>query len=1096
MENEYQYTVPSDDTVPLGNPKPEFGVFKLGTDTKVLDVPDSLENFEAQTEDDTANEVVLDSDEERGHNNEAMNLVNTVKRKQSTAGYLRRLHNRVCAHSFQHVDSARRTGCNEESNAGHTSLDTGTGYQEQSITINNVLSSTANRNSIPMEGKESHNQALRNVARGSFSEKFLDEKRLSSDKSLDMEIEKDVTYEHRCARYNHMESPESAELSQSRALDFVDHYLSVSDLNLCQNVETKRTNRIKSPASLRSKGTQSLARRVNLGIIDCDSATFDWVGKENANSRSTFFGWEGNKSRAASVHQESVIVGLQKKSFLLQSKYQLTGNISSSNNLGTKIICPDEIDKVASNSEVTDENNFIELDEQFGVGQLEQQVQKLGDERDTSEIFDVGFDTQMAVEAMEALRSAPPPTSNADFTCQDFDDTLVNSSEGANKKHKSKNCTYLENDFLGSADKRKPTKRVKRSAKMVYENISCSLDEHFEGQSGAVSPLLPKRKLMMKEPLTEKDLNGRNPGNKKNSNCGRAPRTVVQHKEDEFTEKINLKEVRKNKFLLESIGCNSDGQCSKDKSTNPSHAARVSGHYSSVISFEKAEDSIDSSEERTNDIMKSGAPLQRRNMTSFHKDVCKSGVRGNCLKLDSVSCFKDISPPLKHQEKLNLVVGSPLKLNPWIYPRRKRTRHNVPCHSNSNQLPPSMIVHEKNENTCHKVSRKACKKVAGHLVHSREFQFSPERNHFASLTRQHIGDWDCTGFNNNVSATTMVRVPVDLDRSVTLKQSGKLDGGCPIPFVGTSGIMKLDALSNGNSKGFKVYECGKKSKRPRNNPSRSPLMKELVRLGYSESLPDIFAKDVRRRKVAAKACILFSQNLDANILKQQRKVYICHLINILVASNLMLQLTKGRVPTGNFVWQIVARLGFSIASCCSDATHFVTDRFVRTKNMLEAIALGKPVVTHLWLESCGQAGYFIDEKGYILRDDKKEKKIGFSMPVSLTRACQHPLLEGKRVFATPNVKPGIDVIYCLVMAVHGQAVQQLQCAKRKDHGIPDDLLILSCEEDYMMCVPFLEKGASIYSSELLLNGIVIQKLQYERHQLFKEFAETRKTRRS
>lgn len=61
--------------------------------------------------------------------------------------------------------------------------------------------------------------------------------------------------------------------------------------------------------------------------------------------------------------------------------------------------------------------------------------------------------------------------------------------------------------------------------------------------------------------------------------------------------------------------------------------------------------------------------------------------------------------------------------------------------------------------------------------------------------------------------------------------------------------------------------------------------------------------------------------------------------------------------------------------------------------MLEAIALGKPVVTHLWLESCGQASCFIDEKNYILRDTKKEKEIGFSMPLSLARANQHPLLE-------------------------------------------------------------------------------------------------------
>lgn len=61
--------------------------------------------------------------------------------------------------------------------------------------------------------------------------------------------------------------------------------------------------------------------------------------------------------------------------------------------------------------------------------------------------------------------------------------------------------------------------------------------------------------------------------------------------------------------------------------------------------------------------------------------------------------------------------------------------------------------------------------------------------------------------------------------------------------------------------------------------------------------------------------------------------------------------------------------------------------------MLEAIALGKPVVTHLWLESCGQASCLIDEKNYILRDNKKEKEIGFCLPASLARARKHPLLK-------------------------------------------------------------------------------------------------------
>jgi hypothetical protein len=61
--------------------------------------------------------------------------------------------------------------------------------------------------------------------------------------------------------------------------------------------------------------------------------------------------------------------------------------------------------------------------------------------------------------------------------------------------------------------------------------------------------------------------------------------------------------------------------------------------------------------------------------------------------------------------------------------------------------------------------------------------------------------------------------------------------------------------------------------------------------------------------------------------------------------------------------------------------------------MLEAIAMGIPVVTPSWLECCDEARCFIDEKKYILRDLKKEKELHFSMPVSLSRACKSPLLE-------------------------------------------------------------------------------------------------------
>lgn len=104
-----------------------------------------------------------------------------------------------------------------------------------------------------------------------------------------------------------------------------------------------------------------------------------------------------------------------------------------------------------------------------------------------------------------------------------------------------------------------------------------------------------------------------------------------------------------------------------------------------------------------------------------------------------------------------------------------------------------------------------------------------------------------------------------------------------------------------------------------------------------------------------------------------------------------------------------------------EATHFVTDKFVRTRNMLEAIAHGKPVVNHLWLESCGQAGCYIDEKKYILRDAKKEKELGFSMPVSLAHASQHPLLE---VMFVSQLADGLSLRCCLLKQLFSCRVEE------------------------------------------------------------------------
>ncbi|XP_026446674.1 uncharacterized protein LOC113347267 [Papaver somniferum] len=267
---------------------------------------------------------------------------------------------------------------------------------------------------------------------------------------------------------------------------------------------------------------------------------------------------------------------------------------------------------------------------------------------------------------------------------------------------------------------------------------------------------------------------------------------------------------------------------------------------------------------------------------------------------------------------------------------------------------------------------------------------------------------------------------------------------CTTPANVSTPLNEASPICFGN--GYQKLSC----KRSLSKPS---LARELNDL-YMDAVHTPSSKDLRKRRDIGSIHVLFSHHLGNDIIKQQKK--------------------------------ILARLGASVASSSLEATHFVADKFVRTRNMLETIALGKPVVTPLWLKSCGQVSCFTDERNYILRDLKKEKEIGFSMPISLTRAGQSPLLKGRRVFVTASVKPSQELVASLVKAVHGQAVERLGRSAMKDDRVLDDLLVFSCEEDYEICVPLLEKGVAIYSSELLLNGIVMQKLEYERHRLFND----------
>lgn len=242
----------------------------------------------------------------------------------------------------------------------------------------------------------------------------------------------------------------------------------------------------------------------------------------------------------------------------------------------------------------------------------------------------------------------------------------------------------------------------------------------------------------------------------------------------------------------------------------------------------------------------------------------------------------------------------------------------------------------------------------------------------------------------------------------------------------------------------------------RTHVSKKPLKRGLLKSPGSRELASLFRNEVspvlqsrRQRRNMSKVCVLFSQSMDKETMKMQTKV--------------------------------LAYFGLPVATSISEATHFVAEKFARTRNMLEAIAMGIPIVTPSWLQCCGEARCFIDEKEYILRDVKKEKELGFSMPVSLGRARIKPLLEGRRVLITPNAKPSKELLKSLIVAANGQPLERVTTFTKKNF---EGAFVISCEHDRSVCIPLIKSGLKVYDSELLLNGIVTQKLEFDRYRLF------------
>ncbi|KAF5732709.1 hypothetical protein HS088_TW17G00239 [Tripterygium wilfordii] len=969
-------TVLFDDTWELDSPLEESQLEKLDFDTIVVDDPDSMNNVELQTKCEYEEEVVLDSEDEG---------ISRTKLASSVD-------------KFSFDKPGRRVK--------------GNGMNSQKMHLY-ILDEQA--------------EYLVPYSCGSIDDQHATDS-LEGDKKLTSNFEtSDLGQDNKFAKVNCSGSQEPGGSSQANALNFVDHFLSLNDVALSPRTDSTKTMKEKSPHVSSAKGIHSLAKRIVLGTPNGEKEIFKWDDgdqqgeadffrnkSEVRHQKARLFDSSGSKSSANKDKQKQEFANLE------QEIMASAPSKSSFPVHGSKEIC-----SMVQVSDMKIDNNSIKELEEDRYVKISEELQQFDacSISDSLDMCDVGFNTQIAAEAMEALAYAPPANCATGDAHYDTWDNLEVSGVNLTWSKAHAGHPYPQESVCFNVGDVSVKRKQRTGPVENFQGTSNSSQKHFENQDIETkirrTKSLAGRQSIARICAHASEISERSPKVIKHGKVGR------------------VKRQNNSKACENSISSIAAGHISPVKGND--QVVLVSHQTMNHViegGARMCQDQFDSTGERTNNDMAGGIiTYKRRRSLSANPPLASKFPE---LRLgSSARTSNNTNEPEQTSVDVDSLT-SYLRLDSWNYPKRKRTPHKVQSNSGrANRLFASLVTADE------KVS----------AAHSKRRQKLEENVRTACLNaKSKSKSWDYpTGKRSFCRVGNNSNRPNNLCSSFVIVKEKESDSH-PKKSQTRSNYNTTDVCAKGALVVTSKNLSDKCHNKTRNRSLPKSSSRERVGLAAPKSKPEFTWKDLRRRRVMTYVRVLFSQHLGDVIIKKQKK--------------------------------ILTRLGASVASSLMDATHFVANRFVRTRNMLEAIALGKPVVTHLWLESCSQASSFIDEISYILRDTKKEKEIGFRLPVSLAQAMQNPLLKGRRVFITSSIKPDKEMLACLVKAVHGQVVESWQIPLAEDPNLQDDLLILSCAEDHAICLPFLKKGAAVYESELLLNGIVIQKLEYERHQLF------------
>lgn len=342
--------------------------------------------------DDSEEAVVLDSEDDDVESFRGSSISGSG-RKQWHSGYIRRGIYAICGPATSGDDFAAVKASDNLSSVASGSIHTYTFSQKHSIRdefssereVNGHVNDPDNETKKIQGLKKlyTRNMIIENNLSGNACEAFDDVKGSMIRSSARQQT----------VKLGDKESQEYQDLSQADALGFVDHYLSLNSVHFLEKDAPGKTGRLKSPPLSCAKGPKKLARRTIIGSL-CDlSRTFEWENDHAHKVEELVLQNKDMNAKLDCTKPRSVTKHYHNQKSL--------GCTEFSNPVVENYEAVDEVDQVSEMNFVKEINDELNVERSLQVEARDLIVH-------VPDACDVGLDTQMTAEAMEALSCAPP----------------------------------------------------------------------------------------------------------------------------------------------------------------------------------------------------------------------------------------------------------------------------------------------------------------------------------------------------------------------------------------------------------------------------------------------------------------------------------------------------------------------------------------------------------------------------------------------------------------------------------------------------------------------------------------------------------------